>query len=137
MEAECISQTFHEMGTNTTYFFQPGVPERTHPLTPQLNQDLTMAIAEYHAEALDEIQRAYIIHEKGLMISITAKDQPIRILTDLLESCLNRQVHAAMPRRVYTVLKTFPYTILNQVSHKSLSTFRGSLELKRGAAMNI
>ena len=30
----------HEMGTNSTYFFQPGVPSRTNPNTPQRNQDL-------------------------------------------------------------------------------------------------
>ena len=32
----------HEMGTNATFFFQPGIPSRTHPLTPQLNQDLNL-----------------------------------------------------------------------------------------------
>ena len=25
----------HEMGTNSTFFFQPGVPQRTNPITPQ------------------------------------------------------------------------------------------------------
>ena len=54
---------FHEMGTNSTYFFQPGVPERTHPLTPQRNQDLTMAIAEYHADALDAMGELYYSRE--------------------------------------------------------------------------
>lgn len=54
---------FHEMGTNSTYFFQPGVPERTNPLTPQRNQDLTMAIAEYHADALDAMGELYYSRE--------------------------------------------------------------------------
>ena len=27
----------HEMGSNSTFFFQPGIPSRTHPLTPQLS----------------------------------------------------------------------------------------------------
>ena len=31
----------HEMGTNSTFFFQPGIPSRTNPLTPPLNQILT------------------------------------------------------------------------------------------------
>ena len=31
----------HEMGTNATFFFQPGIPSRTHPLTPAMNQKLT------------------------------------------------------------------------------------------------
>jgi len=34
----------HEMGTNSTFFFQPGIPSRTNPNTPQLNQDLTEKI---------------------------------------------------------------------------------------------
>jgi hypothetical protein len=53
----------HEMGSNSTFFFQPGIPSRTHPLTPQLNQDLTGQIAEFHAEALDEIQSLYYSEE--------------------------------------------------------------------------
>lgn len=44
---------FHEMGTDRTFFFQPGVPSRTNPLTPGENVELTNALASYHAEALD------------------------------------------------------------------------------------
>src|SRR5690625_265391 len=51
------------MGTNSTYFFQPGVPERTHPRTPAINQELTAAIGEYHARALNEIQSLYYTKE--------------------------------------------------------------------------
>lgn len=53
----------HEMGSNSTFFFQPGIPSRTHPLTPQINQDLTGQIAEFHAEALDDIQSLYYSEE--------------------------------------------------------------------------
>ncbi|REE08222.1 zinc carboxypeptidase [Winogradskyella pacifica] len=53
----------HEMGTNTSFFFQPGIPSRTHPLTPQLNQDLTKSIATYHAKALDKIGSLYYSEE--------------------------------------------------------------------------
>ena len=34
----------HEMGTNASFFFQPGIPSRTHPLTPKLNQPLKLLI---------------------------------------------------------------------------------------------
>ncbi|MGY6555516.1 MAG: M14 family zinc carboxypeptidase [Wenzhouxiangella sp.] len=44
---------WHEMGSNTTYFFQPGVPERNNPLTPARNFELTAKIAEFHARGLD------------------------------------------------------------------------------------
>ncbi|HER39726.1 MAG TPA: zinc carboxypeptidase, partial [Salinimicrobium catena] len=37
----------HEMGKNSSFFFQPGIPSRTHPLTPDLNQELTKEIGTY------------------------------------------------------------------------------------------
>lgn len=53
----------HEMGTNSTFFFQPGIPSRTHPLTPKLNQELTKDIANYHAKAFDKIGSLYYTEE--------------------------------------------------------------------------
>jgi hypothetical protein len=53
----------HEMGTNSSFFFQPGIPSRTHPLTPKLNQQLTKEIATYHAKALDKIGSLYYSEE--------------------------------------------------------------------------
>jgi len=49
----------HEMGTNSTFFFQPGEPKRVHPLTPKINQELTAAIGDYHEAALNEIGSLY------------------------------------------------------------------------------
>ncbi|RVT44550.1 peptidase M14 [Rheinheimera sediminis] len=54
---------FHEMGPNTTFFFQPGIPTRTYPLTPKANQQLTAKIADYHAAALDKKGRLYYTEE--------------------------------------------------------------------------
>jgi hypothetical protein len=54
---------FHEMGTNSSYFFQPGVPSRQNPITPQKNFDLTAKIAEYHGKALDTIGSSYYSKE--------------------------------------------------------------------------
>ena len=53
----------HEMGTNSSFFFQPSIPSRTHPLTPKMNQELTKNIAEYHAKALDNIGSLYYSEE--------------------------------------------------------------------------
>ncbi|MGW8123772.1 M14 family metallopeptidase [Roseivirga echinicomitans] len=53
----------HEMGTNSSFFFQPGVPSRTHPLTPKENQELTEKIGEFHADALDQIGSFYFTKE--------------------------------------------------------------------------
>jgi hypothetical protein len=53
----------HEMGTNASFFFQPGVPSRMHPLTPAKNLELTKRMGEYHAKALDEIGSFYFTQE--------------------------------------------------------------------------
>ena len=54
---------FHEMGGNSTFFFQPGVQSRTNPNTPASNQELTRRIAAYHARALDRIGQPYFSEE--------------------------------------------------------------------------
>ncbi|MDG1572326.1 M14 family metallopeptidase [Robiginitalea sp. M366] len=53
----------HEMGTNSTFFFQPGEPSRVHPLTPKRNQELTAEIGSYHAKALNKIGSLYYSEE--------------------------------------------------------------------------
>ncbi|WP_371374810.1 M14 family zinc carboxypeptidase [Thalassotalea aquiviva] len=54
---------FHEMGKDSSYFFQPGVPSRTNPLTPAKNIELTQIFATYHADALDQENRLYYSQE--------------------------------------------------------------------------
>lgn len=58
-----IHLDFHEMGTNSTFFFQPGIPARVHPLTPKKNMELTEKIGTYHAKALDAIGSLYFTRE--------------------------------------------------------------------------
>ncbi|NNF57712.1 MAG: peptidase M14 [Rhodothermaceae bacterium] len=54
---------FHEMGSESTFFFQPGIPSRTNPFTPPSNQPLTGTIATYHARAFDQIGQFYYSEE--------------------------------------------------------------------------
>ncbi|MCF6360874.1 MAG: M14 family metallopeptidase [Cyclobacteriaceae bacterium] len=53
----------HEMGSNSTYFFQPGIPSRNNPLTPEKAFDLTRKIAKYHAKAMDAMGSQYYSEE--------------------------------------------------------------------------
>lgn len=53
----------HEMGTNSSFFFQPGVPARMHPLTPEKNLELTKQMGTYHAKALDDIGSFYFTQQ--------------------------------------------------------------------------
>ncbi len=54
---------YHEMGSDATYFFQPGIPSRTNPLTPPNNQVLTGRITDYAAAGLDRIGSLYYTRE--------------------------------------------------------------------------
>lgn len=58
-----VQLDFHEQGSNNHFFFMPGKPERTHPLTPKMNQILTAKIGEYHAQTLDENGVMYFTQE--------------------------------------------------------------------------
>jgi hypothetical protein len=53
----------HEMGSSSTFFFQPGVPERKHPLIPEGNVELTAAVSIFHAARLDAKRRLYYTRE--------------------------------------------------------------------------
>ena len=53
----------HEMGSNSTFFFMPGVSTRVNPITPKENQALTAKIGAYHAKFLDEIGSLYYSQE--------------------------------------------------------------------------
>ena len=54
----------HEMGANSSFFFQPGVESRNNPLTPYRNYELTKDIAGFHTRALDEIGSLYFTEEQ-------------------------------------------------------------------------
>ena len=56
---------YHEMGTNSTYFFEPTKPVGSwNPLLPEaVYTDLTEVMAGYWAEALDEIGALYFTKE--------------------------------------------------------------------------
>lgn len=118
----------HEMGTNSTFFFQPGIPSRTHPLTPQRNQDLTGNIAEYHADALDEIQSLYYSKESfddfyyGKGSTYPDVQGSIGILFEQASS----RGHAQ--ESVHGILE-FPFTIRNQFT-ASLSTLAAAQGLR-------
>ena len=53
----------HEMGSSSTFFFQPGVPSRANPIVPEMNFILTQKLGMYHAAGLDDIGSLYFTEE--------------------------------------------------------------------------
>ena len=120
---------FHEMGTNATYFFQPGIQSRTHPLTPKMNQQLTKSIAAYHAKALDKIGSLYYSEESfddfyyGKGSTYPDINGAIGILFEQASS----RGHA---QESVNGILTFPFTIRNQLT-TSISTITAAAEMRK------
>ncbi len=119
----------HEMGSDTTFFFQPGIPSRTHPLTPQRNQDLTAGIAQFHAQALDADQRLYFSEENydDFYYGKGSTYPDINGAVGILFEQASSRGHAR--DTIHGVLR-FPFTIQNQFL-SSLSSLQGSLALRQ------
>lgn len=117
----------HEMGTGSTFFFQPGVPSRQNPRTPARNLDLTRAIAGFHAQALDAIGSQYYSEESfddfyyGKGSTYPDVWGSIGILFEQASSRGHLQENSLGP-------VSFPFTIRNQVT-TSLSTLAAVAEL--------
>jgi len=118
----------HEMGTDATFFFQPGVPTRVHPLTPKMNQALTAEIGAYHAKALDKIGSLYYSEEQyddyyyGKGSTFPDINGSIGILFEQASSRGHLQESD-------NGLLTFPFTIRNQFT-TALSTIAAAKELR-------
>ncbi|MCW5519147.1 zinc carboxypeptidase [Aureitalea sp. L0-47] len=118
----------HEMGTNSSFFFQPGIPSRTHPLTPKKNQELTGMIAKFHAKALDQLGSFYFSEENfddfyyGKGSTFPDINGGVGILFEQASS----RGHAQ--ESVNGVL-TFPFTIRNQFT-AALSTLEAAVSLR-------
>ncbi len=118
----------HEMGTNSTFFFQPGVPSRNHPLTPARTFELTQKIATFHAAALDQIGSLYYTEEDyddffyGKGSTFPDINGGIGILFEQASSRGHAQesIHGEL---------TFPFTIRNQVA-TSFSTLKAAGAMK-------
>ncbi len=118
----------HEMGSNSTFFFQPGIQSRTHPLTPKMNQKLTKEIAKYHASALDKIGSTYYSEESfddfyyGKGSTFPDINGGIGILFEQGSS----RGHA---QETKNGVLTFPFTIRNQFT-TVLSTLKAANEMR-------
>ncbi|WP_456464098.1 M14 metallopeptidase family protein [Lutibacter sp.] len=118
----------HEMGTNATFFFQPGIQSRVHPLTPKLNQQLTKEIGNYHAKALDKIGSLYYTEESyddfyyGKGSTYPDINGGIGILFEQGSS----RGHA---QETINGVLTFPFTIRNQFT-AALSTLEAANSMR-------
>lgn len=118
----------HEMGSNSSFFFQPGVPSRVNPITPKRNQALTAKIAGYHADLLNRNRVLYFTEENfddfyyGKGSTYPDAQGCIGILFEQASS-------RGTAQETDNGLLTFPYSIRNQV-FVSLSTLKAVGEMR-------
>ncbi len=118
----------HEMGSGSTFFFQPGVASRVNPITPVRNQELTAKIATYHARLLSEKKILFFTGENfddfyyGKGSTYPDAQGSIGILFEQGSS-------RGTVQETENGLLTFPYSIRNQVL-ASLSTLQAVGEMR-------
>lgn len=115
---------FHEMGANGSYFFQPGIPTRTHPLTPAKNTELTQLLATYHAKALDTQDRLYY-SEESFDDFYYGKGSTYPDINGGIGVLFEQASSRGLQQDTVNGLLTFEYGIQNQVL-TSLSTIEGA-----------
>ncbi len=119
---------YHEMGSDATYFFQPGVPSRTNPHTTERNQELTARIAERHAAALDRVDELYYTRETyddfyyGKGSTYPDLNGSVGILFEQASS-------RALKTETENGVLDYATTVRNQVA-TSLSTLRAAREMR-------
>jgi Zinc carboxypeptidase len=119
----------HEQGTNASFFFQPGVPSRVNPLTPQKNQVLSEKLGRFHARNLEKIGSLYFSKENyddfyyGKGSTFPDINGGIGILFEQASSRGHAQQSANGVLR-------FPATIRNQFV-TALSTLEGAVALRK------
>jgi hypothetical protein len=119
---------FHEMGTDSTFFFQPGIPTRRNPNTPEENVTLTAKLAEGHAAALDEQGRLYFTEEAfdDFYVGKGSTYPDVQGAIGILFEQASSRGHA---QDSINGLLEFPFTIQNQFT-TSLTTMYGAHENK-------
>ena len=118
----------HEMGTNSTFFFQPGEPMRTHPLTPDMNQELTREIGTYHAKALDKIGSLYY-SEEGYDDYYYGKGSTFPDVNGSIGILFEQGSSRGHIQESENGLLTFPFTVRNQFT-TALSTIEAANNMR-------
>ncbi|WBX75513.1 M14 family metallopeptidase [Tenacibaculum ovolyticum] len=118
----------HEMGTNSTFFFQPGIPSRTNPLTPQINQDLTKEIGTYHAKAFDKIGSTYY-SEESFDDFYYGKGSTFPDINGSIGILFEQGSSRGHAQESENGVLTFPFTIRNQFT-ATLSTLEAAKNMR-------
>lgn len=118
----------HEMGSNNTFFFQPGVPTRVNPITPPRNQELTAKIAQYHADILSQ-NKVQFFSGENFDDFYYGKGSTYPDAQGCIGILFEQGSSRGSAQETENGLLTFAYSIRNQV-FTSLSTLKAVREMR-------
>lgn len=121
---------FHEMGKDSTYYFEPSPASMHSPLIPAASYDFNKTLAKYHAQALDALGSLYYTGENfdnfSPVYGSTYPDFHGAVGVTVEQASSRGRVQESV-----NGLLTFPFTIRNQVA-TGLGTLRGAVTERDG-----
>ena len=123
-----VSADFHEMGTNSTYYFHPGVPTRTYPLIPEKGDKLAYELAGYHVKWLDGQKKLYFSQE-GFDNYYIGKGSTYPQVNGSLGFLFEAGAQMGIAKESDQGLKTYAENVQTHVG-TSLSTIEGAASMR-------
>jgi len=121
---------FHEMGTGSTYYFEPSPESMESPLLPKASYAFNKVLAKYHAKALDDLGSLYYTGENydnfSAVYGSTYPDFHGGVGVTVEQASSRGLVQDAAGGRV-----TFGFTIRNQVA-TGLGSIQGAVTEREG-----
>ncbi len=121
---------FHEMGKDSTYYFEPSPASMHSPLLPAASYEFNKTLAKYHAQALDALGSLYYTGENfdnfSPVYGSTYPDFHGAVGVTVEQASSRGRVQESV-----NGLLTFPFTIRNQVA-TGLGTVRGAVTERDG-----
>lgn len=121
---------FHEMGTGSTYYFEPSPASMESPLLPKASYEFNKVLAKYHAKSLDDLGSLYYTGENydnfSAVYGSTYPDFHGGVGVTVEQASSRGLVQEAAGGKV-----EFPFTIRNQVA-TGLASVRGAVAEREG-----
>ena len=125
-----VQIAFHEMGKDSTYYFEPSPASMHSPLIPAASYDFNKTLAKYHAQSLDALGSLYYTGENfdnfSPVYGSTYPDFHGAVGVTVEQASSRGRVQESV-----NGLLTFPFTIRNQVA-TGLGTLRGAVTERDG-----
>ena len=119
---------FHEMGTNSTYYFEPSPDKNYSPIIPKATYDFNFILAKYHSKALDKIGSLYFTKEAFDNLSpIYGSTYPK--FYGAVAATFEQGSSRGLVQESETGLVKFPFTVRNHLT-TGLATVRGAVAEK-------